>query len=409
MRNISLAKWWPLAALAVVGLTVMTAALVPLRPHVAIQLIHPIAMKMTCALTPTALAADDSTDAKGDSTGSYDYDFSGDKNDVVRMGEDIEIGADQTVHGDVVAIGGRATIYGHVRGDVVSIGGGIHLMPGCVVDGDAVVVGGIMDREEGATVHGQNVSVAGFPKAFGRWWMPRTGHHYRADSGESSSLCVVRDTLRYIAFFVVGMILCLALPQKRGIVRSTLRSRFWMSLLVGFGSTIGLMVGLVLLCITCIGIVVAVPAFFASLVVIAAAGAVGFSLLGDLIARRAPREGVAWLGSFALGLLPVFVIHVIGRVLTCSSDGGSSEMIGRALVGIAKTAWAVLILSGFGALILTRLGTRDPSMPPPPPAWARMPGMPVPPPAYPGPSTPSGYAQSGSGWQPPTPPKPPES
>ncbi len=183
MRNTSLAKWWPFAAIAVVGLTVMTAALVPLRPHVAIRLIHPIAVKMTCALTPAALAADDSTDTQGDSTGSYDYDFSGDKNDVVRMGEDIEIGADQTVHGDVVAIGGRATIYGHVRGDVVSIGGGIHLMSGCVVDGDAVVVGGVMDREEGATVHGQNVSVAGFPKAFGRWWMPRVGHHYRADVG----------------------------------------------------------------------------------------------------------------------------------------------------------------------------------------------------------------------------------
>ncbi len=379
MRNTNLAKWWPLAALAAIGLVATIGALVPLRPHHAVRLFHPVVVKMTCALPTAAIAAGDSTGALEDSTDSYDYDFDGDKNDVVRMGEDIEIGAGETVRGDVVAIGGRATIYGHVRGDVVSIGGGIHLMPGCVVDGDAVVVGGVMDREEGATVHGQNVSVAGLPKGFGKWWRPRWDHRDRGASDESSAACILGDTLRYVAFFVVGLVLCLALPRKRTIVRSTLRARFWMSLLVGFGSMIGLAVGLILLCITCVGILVAVPGFFASLVVIAAAGAVGFALLGELITRREPKDGGGWLWSFALGLLPIFVIDLVGRLLICSSDGGGGELIGRALLGICKTAWAVLIFSGFGALILSRLGARDPSQPPPPPSWMGIPGVPVPP------------------------------
>lgn len=379
MRNTSLKKWWPVAALAAVGLAAMIGAVLPLHPHHSLRILHPIAMKLSCALPTAAIAADDSTGAPEDSTVNYDYDFGGDKNDVVRMGEDIEIGADQTVRGDVVAIGGRATILGHVRGDVVSIGGGIHLMPGCVVDGDAVVVGGVMDREEGATVHGQNVSVAGLPKGFGRWWGPRIDHRHRITSDESSAGCILGDTLRYLAFFVVGLVLCLALPAKRTIVRSTLRGRFWMSLLVGFGSMIGLAVGLILLCITCVGILVAVPGFFASLVVIAAAGAVGFALLGELITRREPRDGAGWLWSFALGLLPIFVIDLVGRLLLCSSDGGGGELIGKALLGICKTAWAVLIFSGFGALILSRLGSRDPSQPPVGPVWMGAPGVPPPP------------------------------
>jgi hypothetical protein len=434
MRNTSLAKFWPLGVLAAVGLLVMIGALIPLHSHPAMRGINPVIMKMQCALpSPASAAGDDSTEASADTTKSYDFDFGGDKNDVVRMGEDIEIGPDQTVFGDVVAIGGRATILGHVRGDVVSIGGGIHLKSGCVVDGDAVVVGGVMDREEGAVVHGQNVSVATFPKGLGKFWWPHMGRNYRTTSSEASVACVWRDTLRYVAFFVVGLILCLALPRRRGVVRSALRARFWMSLLVGFGSMIGLAVGLILLCITCVGILVAIPGFFASLVVIAAAGAVGFALLGELITRREPKDGGAWLWSFALGLLPIFVVQVVGRLLVCSSDGGGTELLGKALLGICKTTWAVLIFAGFGALILSRLGGRDPSLPPPPPLWTGIPGAPFTPgaPMPPG-QTPPAYGQGvgqpwnpygqggppqgspqsgssqGSGWQPPIPPKPPE-
>jgi hypothetical protein len=165
-----------------------------------------------------------------------------------------------------------------------------------------------------------------------------------ADSDVSMAFSLWKDLLRYIGFFVIGLILCLALPQKRSIVRSTLRSRFWLSLITGFVSMIGLLVALVLLCITCIGIVIAVPGFFVSLIVIAAAGAVAFALLGELITRRPSGDGASWLSTFALGVLPILILQLIGRALA-SSDGGGAEMIGKAILGICKTVWVAMIFA----------------------------------------------------------------
>jgi hypothetical protein len=433
MRNTKFAKWWPLAVLGGAGLLVLPALLgshIVVRPS--LPVVRPIVLTLSSCLSPVAIASPEGEEGDEDSTGGgdYDYSFGGDKNDVVRVGEDIEIGPDQTVDGDVVAVGGRATIRGHVKGDVVSIGGGVQLKAGCEVDGDAVVVGGVMDREEGAIVHGQNVSVATFPKGLGRWWWPRVDHRVKFSEGISPVLCIGKDLLRYLAFFVIGLVLCLAIPKRRIVVRSTLRGHFWMSLLVGFGAAIGVGVAFVLLCITCIGILVAVPGLLASIIVILASGAVAFALLGEVITRRPSGDGNSWLLSFAIGILPIFALQMIGRLLSCS-DGGSSEFIGRALLGICKTASAVLIFSGFGALILSRFGKRNPSDPPAPPNWYGIPGVPMPPPpTSPGevppthgegtgqPWTPYGQggggqtphsqgSGSGSTWQPPTHPRPP--
>ena len=63
----------------------------------------------------------------------------------------------------------------------------------------------------------------------------------------AEGLSIWWDFLRYAGFFLIGLILYYAFPQRMGVVRETTRSRFWLSLLTGFGSVIGLVVALILL------------------------------------------------------------------------------------------------------------------------------------------------------------------
>jgi hypothetical protein len=80
--------------------------------------------------------------------------------DRVRIGGGVEVGADEIVAGDVVAIGGGAKVEGHVRGDVVAIGGGIDLGPQANVEGDVTVIGGPLHRDPASHVGGEIHEIA---------------------------------------------------------------------------------------------------------------------------------------------------------------------------------------------------------------------------------------------------------
>src|SRR5262249_2539904 len=80
--------------------------------------------------------------------------------DRVVVGQSLTIGPDETID-RAVAVGGSVTVSGHVRRDVVAVGGSITLLPGARVEGDAVAVGGLVSIEEGATLEGDHVSAGG--------------------------------------------------------------------------------------------------------------------------------------------------------------------------------------------------------------------------------------------------------
>ncbi len=80
--------------------------------------------------------------------------------DRVVMGSDTVIEAGDVVD-DLVVIMGSAEVAGHVRGDAVAVGGGLHLQSSSVVDGDVVSIGGSIEMEEGARVRGERVVIAG--------------------------------------------------------------------------------------------------------------------------------------------------------------------------------------------------------------------------------------------------------
>jgi cytoskeletal protein CcmA (bactofilin family) len=178
------------------------------------------------------------------------------------------------VDGNSVAVLGPSTINGTVHGNAVAVMGNLTLGPHARVDGNAVSVGGNVIKDPTATVGGQIV-----PVYFG----------VNPDSPEASSLwkhSIMRG--RPLAFgphllffwiinlFVVAIYLLLALIFPNGVRRcaDTLEHRPGITFLTGFLAMLGMPVLFILLCVTVIGIPVAL--------VVAMAG--GFAVLGAMCA-----------------------------------------------------------------------------------------------------------------------------
>jgi hypothetical protein len=79
--------------------------------------------------------------------------------DVVKLGEDIEVGPGEVVDGDVVTVGSDIIIEGTVLGDVVATSGDVELGENAKVSGDVVSVFGDVEVAEGADVGGDIVKV----------------------------------------------------------------------------------------------------------------------------------------------------------------------------------------------------------------------------------------------------------
>jgi hypothetical protein len=188
--------------------------------------------------------------------------------DRVLTGGNITVGKDEIVH-DVVLFGGNADVYGTVTGDVSITGGNCTIHPGAHVKGDVVGVGGNVTVEDGADIEG-DVSVVGGKLQKGDGAQVG-GAVVRTDSEETRDAVLGgRDKLRRAlsgvgsaitrsAFlFIFGAIL-LALGSKRmETLRGEVATRPMRSFALG---VVGLLSGIVLiivLCVTVIGIPVAI-------------------------------------------------------------------------------------------------------------------------------------------------------
>jgi hypothetical protein len=88
--------------------------------------------------------------------------------DLVVIGGIVTTEMDSMVNGDVVVIGGQAEINGTVNGNLAGIGGVVTLSETAVLNGDFVVIGSVMNRDPAAQINGQQVDLSGiFPFSFG--------------------------------------------------------------------------------------------------------------------------------------------------------------------------------------------------------------------------------------------------
>jgi hypothetical protein len=334
---------------------------------------------------------------------------------IMRVGNDITIEEDQTVVGDVLAVGGDVIVIGHVEGDVVSMGGDIKLESTARVDGDVVCMGGNLHEEDGAVVGGQRVTAAG-----GRDLVRRRIED-RGDEANHSGRRLAGSMI--FALITLGLAWAFAsiAPGRTGAAVEMVKREPGASTLVGFLSMllagplflVIIILG-ALLCITIIGIPLAIAAWCVYGLLCALTWiwgyVVGVTVVGEAVAMRrapaavpaapgaglaAPTAGSSLVRSALIGVAIFSGTLVFARMLKFIPGFGG---LGTLIAVLTWIATGVFTMVGAGALVrgewqsgsLLRRFRRQPPPPPaaatvPPAQWYPSAAPPAPPPAAPEP------------------------
>ncbi|MBX5484952.1 MAG: hypothetical protein IRZ16_24305, partial [Myxococcaceae bacterium] len=241
---------------------------------------------------------------------------------------------------EAVAYGGPITVEGHVEDDVVSFGGPVKLGPKAWVEGDVVSFGGEIERAEGAIVEGDIKAIGGDVVGVAAKDVAR-----KISQKQTLSSRVERDEDHSLAWFLawfavlfgVGFAGSLLAPARMKAIQEDVRRQPLRSGAVGLLGAIMLLPLTILLCVTLIGIPVALLILW-PLAILGAA--IGFTTVASEIGLRLPilrgRKTQALVLALGLALLlAVGFIPVLGPITLTLAE-----------------------LIGFGAVLRTRFGGR---------------------------------------------------
>jgi hypothetical protein len=296
------------------------------------------------------------------------------RGDLLRIGGNVTVSRDEYVEGDVVVMGGSATIDGEVTGDVVVIAGTMRLGPEADIHRDATVVAGLVDRTPTSRVRGSvNEIAVGWPaeRLRNREALPEIFGAARRPARFGGLIFTV---LRFGLLLVVVCLSVIAAPRLTERIGARAAAEPLKAGIAGFLAELligpGLVLLIVILAISIIGIPLLFLIPFALLALVgvfvvafaSVAGRVG-SALGPRLGWSLTPIGAATLGVAAL-LMPALVASVF--YLGGGFFGAIAVLFTITAVLVEFGAWTV----GFGAAILSRFS------PPVPPALAGTPAAP---------------------------------
>ena len=265
----------------------------------------------------------------------------------MRVGSDIQIEHDQVVVGDVMAVGGDVTVDGHVEGDVVSMGGDVYLNATARVDGDVVCMGGELHEEEGSSIGGQRVTAIG--KGGRR-------HPRHLDLDVAPHWNIGPPLVWLLIQLLIAWVFAGLAPGRTTTALASLKREPGSAALTGFlaaflvvPSIVAISIVAALLCITIIGIPVAVAAllgYFGFLGVLWLWGfVVGAAALGERIAARRSAQPISLTRAALYGVLAIGGAGVVGAILHLPGIGA----IGGLIRVLSWLAFSVVTLMGSGA------------------------------------------------------------
>jgi len=277
--------------------------------------------------------------------------------DVVKFGQSIHVGPGEMVQGDAVAIGGSIIIDGEVRGSAVAIGGGVTVTNSGQVQGDAVAVGGHVVKHPGGRIGGENVSLGFIP-------IPSFTFYQGAQ--------LVSVLLLFIISLFAGIMSYSLVPKNVNKIRIKLEKNFIKSLILGIVGPLLFFVAFILLCVTVIGIPVAfliLPVLLFFALVLGFAG-IAYQV-GDKLRQNTRLATQTPLATILLGTTALYFLLILWAVIDFLETwipylGGLHVLI---LLLLAIAVLYLFSTAGFGAAILSRLGTRpkDVAVQPAPP------------------------------------------
>ena len=279
----------------------------------------------------------------------------GKSGNIMRVGSDIVIETDQVVVGDVLAVGGDITVDGHVEGDVVAMGGDVYMHSSGRVDGDVVCMGGELHEDEGAVIGGQRVTATRGREKRDR----RIPEHLGSDGGLGGSVVWLLITLG-IAWGFAGLA-----PGRTARSMEVLKREPGMSFVTGIlaamltvPSIVALCLLVALLCITIIGIPLAIAAlfgYFAFLGILWIWGyVIGAAVMGERVLARSGGAAMAAGASPGQAMSGGTTGTPLGVTASASQPSGLTR---AALSGVLLIGGCALLGSIFQRLGVPAIGT----------------------------------------------------
>ena len=279
--------------------------------------------------------------------------------DLTRVGSDIHIEQDELVRGDVTALRGDITVDGTVHGAVVSIVGDIYLNATARVDGDVVCIGGELHEEPGAYVSGERVTALSGGRGeriARRLRISQSGHGRDWGWG---GLKLFGEFMRLLVVIGLTVLVAWLFKGRIAVGAETLKRQPALSLGIGalvlalcIPSVVALALVMALLCITIVGIPLALAALVGYFLFFAVFGifglVVGVTAVGERIAANRGMPAVPVWQSALLGVLVVGGARFLGRVLEVTGVPGL-DGLGKVLAVLVVLTAIVLGTMGGGA------------------------------------------------------------
>jgi hypothetical protein len=283
------------------------------------------------------------------------------RNEVVKFGGDVRVEEWEKIDGSVVVFGGTATIAGVVKEDAVVLGGDLIIEETADIRGSAVCFGGEIEKEQGAKIGDQEVSLGNFP--CGAMTVgPFIG--YNGFGGFFD-----RGVGFFAGIILLGVLLLLGagaiffFPNAFGRISETVGDNLLKTGLVGLLGEILILPMFVVVTVVLAVSIIGIPLLFLviPLAVLGLVAAVFMGYIGTgMFVGRKIGERASWSVSSP------YRIMLIGVIALLAFD------ILAAIIGIASVLWPIQVVFGivggiitylavtvgFGAVILTRFGTR---------------------------------------------------
>jgi hypothetical protein len=209
--------------------------------------------------------------------------FSAEANNIIKIGGDVTIEAQQKAN-NVVVVGGQITVNGLVKNNVVAVGGSIVLTNKAVVRGNVVCVGGVVAQGNGSQVYGDitEINSSNISSAIAS---------VLSGDGEGWPLIINFIYLCFFAvIFIIALLMAILIPRPLIAIVNMIQNNKTKSFFWGFFATLTIPPFFFLLIISIIGITL-IPLIFAALLLAFALGFIGVSaLIGNFILTKIFRK-----------------------------------------------------------------------------------------------------------------------
>ncbi|HET7225570.1 MAG TPA: hypothetical protein VFK69_07610, partial [Candidatus Eisenbacteria bacterium] len=283
--------------------------------------------------------------------------------DITKIGSDIHVAEDEVVEGDVVALGGSITVDGHVKGAVVSVGGDVSLSSTARVDGDVGSVGGELHEEPGDFVGGQR-----FTAARHRGGQLRSHIPIAALTLAERIVNFISNIIKQLILIALAWLVARFAAGRTAAAVETLRREPAASAGIGalvwallIPSVIALALVMAILCITLIGIPLALAAlvgYVAFFIVFPVWGlVVGAAAFGYRVAAQRGQPVPTLERAAVLGMVVVAAVSVAGALLRLIGFLPPVHGLGTFLHLVATAFSVVLATLGGGAWLRSEFAT----------------------------------------------------